>query len=65
MLDDGSLREVDRAIWMVLVVHLIGRSEEADGSKDEGLPEATQASIANNARIGFGRRIRVSRIMKS
>jgi hypothetical protein len=61
MAGEGEVSEVESAIWMLLVGHLIGRSCAAAGkSNADGWPETKQASTTINARIGLGLRIRES-----
>src|SRR6266498_3624687 len=56
---DEAVSDVESAIWMLLVGHLICRPCELAGrSNEDGWLETTNASRATNARIGFGRRIR-------
>jgi hypothetical protein len=58
MASDGAESEVEREIWMLLVGHFIARSWGAAGrSNEDGWLDTTQASVATNTRIGFGRRI--------
>jgi hypothetical protein len=56
---EGAVSDVESAIWILLVGHIICRpGEEAGRSNEDGWPDTTNASSATNARIGFGRRIR-------
>src|SRR5688572_23977120 len=61
ILAEGSVSEVERAIWMVFVFHFICSSGETDGSNEDGWIGIPKANIASNARIGFARRIRENR----
>jgi len=55
---EGEVSEVESAIRIVFAGHFICRSGAAVvGSNDDGRLDATNASIAMNARIGFRRRI--------
>jgi hypothetical protein len=59
-LEDGVVRDVERATFIVRPVHLIFTFCGPRDSNEDGWPGTLQTSIASNTRIGFARRIRGS-----